>query len=561
MTTPISTTIHFEDIRANIWQQLQQRDRQEQLFHSVISSNQRLQQQLNQLEKKAKLDNSSHITSSRHSLSSSNANVEILEQRIRELKEERADMYKLQSENAQRLVLMNDQLRNKEETDAKQKQELVLLADQTKKLTEKSNLQIEQLREKDVTIQILQDELSALQLEINTIEQRNQQLTKENLQLVQRWMEKMNSEADKMNEATQFYETALQQQLAQSRRKQQLSSSNKNSSSDQSLLLRTSTIVLPRQHYKSFTTTQEGDLYCIQASKTGKYFATGAEDRRIKLYDITKGMSSASTTTLSGALQSITSIDFNSSDDYLVASSTDHSTRVWNLSTKRIAHTLTGHIGKVFAAKFVPADNNRVVTGSHDRTLKVWDLNKGWCVRTIFSFSSCNDICLLDPDGQTVVSGHLDSTLRIWDAKSGNGIKDLNGIHTDQITSVCVSPDGSSVLTNSRDNTLKIVDVRMYEVVHSFSAPTYQNGLNWSRACFSPDGCYVAAGSKDGTVHIWNARNSQLERTLKGDHKSLICGVAWSPLGTDLYSADKTSKTVCIWDTSIEQRSLSSLSK
>ncbi|SAL97384.1 hypothetical protein, partial, partial [Absidia glauca] len=205
------------------------------------------------------------------------------------------------------------------------------------------------------------------------------------------------------------------------------------------------------------TSTHDGDLYCIQVSPSGKYLATGSEDRKIKLYEPAKPWAS---TILSGALQSITSIDFNASDEFLVASSTDHSTRVWNLTTKRIAHTLTGHIGKVLAAKVVPADSNRVVTGSHDRTLKAWDLNKGWCVKTIFSFSSCNDVCLMDPDGQTLVSGHLDHTLRLWDVKSGNGIKDLNGVHTDQITSVCVSPDGSSVLTNSRDNTLKIVDLR-----------------------------------------------------------------------------------------------------
>ncbi|KAI8333076.1 WD40-repeat-containing domain protein [Chlamydoabsidia padenii] len=460
-------------------------------------------------------------------------------------------MYKLQSENAQRLVLMNDQLRSKEATEVKQKQELAALIESTRKLTEKCQLQTEQLREKDVTIQILQDELSALQLEINTTEDRNQQLTKENLQLVQRWMEKMNSEAEKMNEATEFYETAFQKKAA---RQQQQQHKRHSSNKGDRQLHQVSAIILPNQPYQTLTSTHDGDLYCIQASPTGKYLATGSEDRKIKLYETAKPWAS---TTLSGALQSITSIDFNASDEFLVASSTDHSTRVWNLATKRIVHTLTGHIGKVLAAKVVPADSNRVVTGSHDRTLKVWDLNKGWCVRTIFSFSSCNDVCLLDPDGQTLVSGHLDHTLRVWDAKSGNGIKDLNGIHTDQITSVCVSPDGSSVLTNSRDNTLKIVDLRMYEVIHSFKAPTYQNGLNWSRACFSPDGCYVAAGSKDGSLHIWNTRNNQLEKCLKGDyHTSVICGVTWHPMGTELYTAEKSSRTVCVWDTSIEQRSL-----
>lgn len=61
-------------------------------------------------------------------------------------------------------------------------------------------------------------------------------------------------------------------------------------------------------------------------------------------------------------------------------------------------------------------------------------------IRTIFTFSSCNDVCLMDPDGQSLISGHLDNNVRIWDARSGVGIKELTGIHTGQITSVSMSP-------------------------------------------------------------------------------------------------------------------------
>lgn len=44
--------------------------------------------------------------------------------------------------------------------------------------------------------------------------------------------------------------------------------------------------------------------------------------------------------------------------------------RVWSLDDHRLRHTLTGHSGKVFSAKFM-GDNNKVVSASHDRTLKV----------------------------------------------------------------------------------------------------------------------------------------------------------------------------------------------
>ncbi|KAG0180011.1 hypothetical protein DFQ29_001385 [Apophysomyces sp. BC1021] len=106
---------------------------------------------------------------------------------------------------------MNEQLRLREETDKRQTQEIQRLLENVTKLTSKCDLQVQQLREKDVTIQILQDELAALQLEIVTTEERSKKLQKENAQLLQRWLDKMNQEAEKMNEATQFYESFLEQ--------------------------------------------------------------------------------------------------------------------------------------------------------------------------------------------------------------------------------------------------------------------------------------------------------------------------------------------------------------
>lgn len=41
-------------------------------------------------------------------------------------------------------------------------------------------------------------------------------------------------------------------------------------------------------------------------------------------------------------------------------------------------HTLTGHSGKVMAAKFL-GEPTKVITGSHDRTLKIWDLRSRMC--------------------------------------------------------------------------------------------------------------------------------------------------------------------------------------
>ncbi|KAM3582932.1 hypothetical protein VKS41_004688 [Umbelopsis sp. WA50703] len=150
----------------------------------------------------------------------------------------------------------------------------------------------------------------------------------------------------------------------------------------------------------------------------------------------------------------------------------------------------------------------------------------------------------------SIASGHLDNNVRLWDTRTGNGIKELTGLHSGQVTSISVSPDGSKLLTNSRDNTLHIVDLRMYKVIRTFKDDSYRNGLNWSRACFSPDGHYAAAGSASGSIHFWNTMTGKHESAVQG-HKHPVCAVDWSPIGAHLFSADR-SKSICIWDTSTQ---------
>lgn len=77
----------------------------------------------------------------------------------------------------------------------------------------------------------------------------------------------------------------------------------------------------------------DSEVFCIQTSSTGSLFATGSADRKIKLYDAKTGNT---VQTLSGALQTITSVRFNPTDELILGTSTDNATRVWSLSTNRV---------------------------------------------------------------------------------------------------------------------------------------------------------------------------------------------------------------------------------
>jgi hypothetical protein len=57
---------------------------------------------------------------------------------------------------------------------------------------------------------MLQDELSALSLELNQVELRNDNLKRDNASLLQRWLDRMNDEAEKMNEGNRFLQEVEQ---------------------------------------------------------------------------------------------------------------------------------------------------------------------------------------------------------------------------------------------------------------------------------------------------------------------------------------------------------------
>ncbi|KAF9108501.1 hypothetical protein BGX27_008333 [Mortierella sp. AM989] len=489
-----------------------------------------------------------------------------LEAQVSSLKDERAELYKTQGTNAQRLLDLNDILRNKDATLAQNKEDIRRLMEANKVFAHKNQELIDLVTEKNVTIQVIQDELTTLQLEMGKLDERQRELERENGQLLQRWLKMKNEEAERMNAANVFLEKyswtraivfqvlktirSHEQQEAASLSQQPIESppstrslrSAGPDSPTQSNWRGQSSIfsIIPLISSRKIT-THDSEVNAVAMSNTGSVFATGSNDKKIKIWDIKTG---ALKSTLTGCLQAVMCVSFNATDELLLGASNDNAARLWHLGTGRPRHTLTGHIGKVFSARFNP-DSSKVVSGSHDRTIKVWDLHKGYCIRTMFTFASVNDVCLLDFDGSTIASGHLDNNLRFWDSRSGNCVKEVSGIHLGQITSVCPSSDGSQILTNSRDNTLRILDVRTYETHTVLHADGYKTGTNWSKACFSPDGQHVVSGSADGTLYYWSTRDGTVEKTTK-EQSGPIVGVSWS--GSSVVSAEK-DKTVVIWGT------------
>jgi len=124
-----------------------------------------------------------------------------------------------------------------------------------------------------------------------------------------------------------------------------------------------------------------------------------------------------------------------------------------NVMRLRCIHTLSGHTGHVSCVSVLP--DGRIVSGSNDCTLRIWDASSGRCINTLSGHTNVVNCVSVLPDGR-IVSGSNDCTLRIWDASSGRCINTLSG-HTNVVNCVSVLPDGR-IVSGSNDYTLRIVE-------------------------------------------------------------------------------------------------------
>jgi WD40 repeat protein/serine/threonine protein kinase len=203
--------------------------------------------------------------------------------------------------------------------------------------------------------------------------------------------------------------------------------------------------------------------------------------------------------------------------------------RVRQPDSGKLLRTFEGHEHWV-SVVCLGQDGRVAISGSEDRTLKLWDVATGQCVRTL-PVSILIDgksrpvpvasVCL-SSDGRIALSGERTRTLTLWDVAGGRRLRTFQGRfgtfkgyfrgHRARVNSVCLSPDVRFALSGSDDGTLKQWDVASGKCLRTLKG---HKGRVKSIS-LSHDGRIVASGSEDGTLKVWDVASGQCLRTLKG---------------------------------------------
>ncbi|XP_075493406.1 autophagy-related protein 16-like [Primulina tabacum] len=395
------------------------------------------------------------------------------------------------------------------------------------------------LEEKTSALELLISEHQNLieQLEATTLRADNAEA--ENKTLIDRWLVEKMKDAERMNETNAIYEDMLDhmkgnniQQIA----RQQVDGVVRQSEEGAEYYVES---VIPTT-CKRRIPAHEGGCSSIVFEYNSGMLVSGGQDKAIKIWDTNTGLLSR---TLYGCLGSVLDLSVTHDNKAVIAASSANNLCVWDVNSGRVRHTLTGHVDKVCAVDVSRVSNRNVVSAAYDRTIKVWDLQKGYCVNTLIFHSNCNTLCF-SIDGQIICSGHMDGNLRLWDIQTGKLLSEVTA-HANAITSLSLSRSGSTILSSGRDNLHNLFDIRTLEIFATLRANDNRVASNWSRSCISPDDGYVAAGSADGSVHVWSVENGKIASTLKEHTFPVLC-CSWNNLGKPLATSDKNGD-ICIW--------------
>lgn len=282
-----------------------------------------------------------------------------------------------------------------------------------------------------------------------------------------------------------------------------------------------------------------GNILSITFSPDGRRMATAVSDQSFKLWDVITG---DEVTSLDGHVRSELdgniprrrhlAVAFSPDGRKVVTGSSDRTIKIWDGATGRELKTLTGHGGLVCSVAFSP-DGKTIASGSEDTTVRLWDADTGR-VLSIFELGALAvpDVAF-SPNGKTLATGRGygdDFTVKLWDVARGREVRTLNG-HTSFVTSLAYSPDGKVLATASYDKTIRFWDALTGKELSTLKGHTSEV----MALAFSPDGRRLATGGADRTVKLWDLSTGQEVITLKG-HRAQVKSVAFSPDGKTLAS-------------------------
>ena len=208
-----------------------------------------------------------------------------------------------------------------------------------------------------------------------------------------------------------------------------------------------------------------------------------------------------------GAVATATAV--NAESGLIAVGTKQNQIQIRNVADGKVVKTLAGHTAPVTGVGF-SADGKHVVSGSEDKTVRVWSIESGQAVREITTAAAVTDV-LIRIDGTQVVSAHADNKVRVWTFAKPEGEtpeggeKPVREIAHNGVSCLATTPTANQIISGGTDNVARIWNLDNGSAVRTLS----HGGPVVSVACRA-DGQAYLTGSSNNTAKLWDATGKQL---------------------------------------------------
>ncbi|KAH6770087.1 MOS4-associated complex 3A [Perilla frutescens var. hirtella] len=227
--------------------------------------------------------------------------------------------------------------------------------------------------------------------------------------------------------------------------------------------------------------------------------ATAGADSNAVVFDRSSGQV---VSTLSGHSKKVTSVKFAAEGELVVTGSADKTVRVWRGSEGGdfdCRHILKDHTAEVQAVT-IHATNKYFVTASLDNTWCFYDLASGLCLTQVEDTSGSAEgytSAAFHPDGLILGTGTSGALVKIWDVKSQANVARFDG-HIGAVTAISFSENGYFLATAAQDG-VKLWDLRRLKNFRTFTP--YDENIPTQSVEFDHSGSYLVLGGSDTRVY------------------------------------------------------------
>ncbi|KAL1921647.1 uncharacterized protein VTP21DRAFT_10289 [Calcarisporiella thermophila] len=190
-----------------------------------------------------------------------------------------------------------------------------------------------------------------------------------------------------------------------------------------------------------------GWVRSIAVEPGNEWFATGAGDRIIKIWDLASGTLKLS---LTGHISAVRGLAVSDRHPYLFSCGEDKQVKCWDLEQNKVIRHYHGHLSGVYSLSLHPT-LDVLVSAGRDAVARVWDMRTKQCIHVLEGHSTTvADVKCQEVDPQ-VITASMDSTVRLWDLAAGKTMTTLTH-HKKSVRALALHPTKFAFASGSADN-------------------------------------------------------------------------------------------------------------